>query len=302
MTGTMNKMTDRPDLLLEAQGEDPLSEMLAWVRLRGGRVFQVALPPGQRRSFTAGPSHLHVVEGGDLTLRCGHGEAIPVGAGEVVLLPHGRAHDLEVDVGAGAPARLLGAQFHFDRKPLPPLLTNLPEVMKVTFPDGQLPGWLSATTFFLLDEVSNRAPGSALMLSRIVDLMVIRTLRAWAASGPSSETWLGCNRDTRLGRVLVAMHHRPENPWTVASLADLAGMSRSVFAERFNRAFGEPPLRYLARWRIALAQELLETTDASIGEIAFRVGYGSEPGFSRAFKAMTGTAPSSLRLTRDQGT
>ncbi|WP_420005992.1 cupin domain-containing protein [Arenibacterium sp. LLYu02] len=289
-------MTDRPELLLEAEGEDPLSEMLAWVRLRGGRVFQTSLASGQRLPFTAGPSHLHVVEEGSLALHCGHEGPVLLVAGEVVLLPHGSAHDLAVTSDNEAPVRLLSAQFHFDRKPLPPLLNNLPPVMKVSFPNGQLPGWLNATTFFLLDEVSNRAPGSALMLSRIVDLMVIRTLRAWAASGPSTETWLGCNRDTRLGRALVAMHHHPEEAWTVASLADLSGMSRSVFAERFNRAFGEPPLRYLARWRIALAQDLLETTDASIGEISFRVGYGSEPGFSRAFKAMTGEAPSALRM------
>jgi AraC-like DNA-binding protein len=296
MTGESNGMTDRPELLLEAGGEDPLSEILSWVRLRGGKVFQTSLAARQSLSSAAGPSYLYVVEKGCLILRDGNETELELQASDVVLLPHGTAHDLSTAPSAEAPTRLIGAQFHFDRKPLPPLLTSLPQVMKVSFSGDQPPAWLSAATLFLMDEVSNRAPGSALMLSRIVDLMVIRTLRAWAASGPSTETWLGCNRDKRLGRALVEMHRSPDKNWTVASLADLAGMSRSVFAERFTRAFGEPPLRYLARWRIALAQELLETTDASISEIAFRVGYGSEPGFSRAFKAMTGFAPSSLRM------
>lgn len=210
-----------------------------------------------------------------------------------------RIGPVAVDLPTDAPI-LVGGQFFFEHLPLPPLLRDLPEVIKVSFPDGLLPRWLSATTFFVQDETANRGPGSALMLSRIVELMVIRMLREWAAQNSDVGGWLVSNRDQRLSRALTAIHSRPEEQWSLGSLAAEVGMSRSVFAERFQRAFGEPPLRYLTGWRLTLASELLQSTDLTVGQIAERVGYQSEPGFSRAFKSRLGCAPKDFRLLSQQ--
>lgn len=325
MMDTPKAMTDHPEQIPRPDPDDTLSEILAWVRLRGGRVFQTEMSEPYALRFDPGASYIHVVERGPIRLITDSGAQIDLAGGDVVLIPHGTGHQIVADRAAtlqpisafapdiydpvraqiGPPPRdgsaeapvLVGGQFHLDRAPLPPLLARLPEVIKVSFPNGILPRWLTATTFFLTDETANRGPGSALMLSRIVELMVIRMLREWAANDPTAENWLGANRDERLGRALSAIHSRPAQSWSVSTLAAEAGMSRSVFADKFFRTFGEPPLRYLTRWRFALASDLLQATDLPIGQIARKVGYASEPGFSRAFKAMQGHPPSSLRQT-----
>jgi AraC-like DNA-binding protein len=81
----------------------------------------------------------------------------------------------------------------------------------------------------------------------------------------------------------------------VATLADRAGLSRSAFAARFTRLVGKPPLQYLTYWRMQHAQQLLQTSTASIAQIAAQSGYQTEPAFSRAFKHWTGTAPGAYR-------
>ncbi|WP_158808428.1 helix-turn-helix domain-containing protein [Beijerinckia sp. L45] len=144
-------------------------------------------------------------------------------------------------------------------------------------------------------EADHPAPGSALMISRMIDLLVIRVLRSWADQQPDAARWLGGIGEERLGRALAAMHEDPAATWSVESLARLAAMSRSVFADRFATAFGEPPLRYLMRWRFTIAGDLLLQGDMPIGEIARRIGYESEPGFSRAFRASMGCSPSEHR-------
>jgi AraC-like DNA-binding protein len=93
------------------------------------------------------------------------------------------------------------------------------------------------------------------------------------------------------------MHAAVDTPWTVAGLAAKVGLSRSGFAARFNETVGEPPLQYLAKWRVARAAELLRNTDQAVAEIAGHVGYESVPSFSKAFKRWQGTSPGIFRRT-----
>jgi AraC-like DNA-binding protein len=299
---------------------DMLSHLLSWVRLRGETVYQTVLTHPWRLAFPAGASHVHYVIEGQVLLRLPHGDVIALEAGDLALLPHGIGHEISHDEtgraptenpfeastfdaaklllsagGGGVATRLVGGTFRYERHPLPPVVRALPLVIHLKrSPDGA-PDWLKAMAMFMLDEANHPAPGSSLMISRIIDLLVIRTLRTWAEGQPSRSRWLGAAGEERLGRALSVMHERPSEQWSVASLAKLAGMSRSVFADRFARAFGEPPLRYLAQWRFSLATGLLVESDLSISAIARTVGFQSEAGFSRGFKASEGLAPSVLR-------
>jgi transcriptional regulator GlxA family with amidase domain len=133
------------------------------------------------------------------------------------------------------------------------------------------------------------------MISRLIDLLVIRTLRSWAAIEANRIGWLGGLGDERIGRVLSAMHADPFRHWTVQLFAKIAGMSRSIFAERFTRTVGESPLRYLSRWRLTLAADLLRSSGLNVTEVAYRSGYASDAAFSRAFKVHFGYAPSELK-------
>jgi transcriptional regulator GlxA family with amidase domain len=95
----------------------------------------------------------------------------------------------------------------------------------------------------------------------------------------------------KLRRAIVAMHEQPARDWSLESLAEIAGMSRSVFAESFREGLGVTPGAYLQGWRVSLAQQALRK-GRSLKMIAAEVGYGSEAALSRAFKAQSGMTPS----------
>lgn len=137
------------------------------------------------------------------------------------------------------------------------------------------------------------------MVSRLIDLLVIRTLRMWVSKQGNRAGWLSGLSDERIGRALNAMHMEPSRAWTVESLAETASMSRSIFSDRFTSVVGVPPLRYLTRWRLTLAADLLRTGTVKVTDVAFSAGYGSEAAFSRAFKAQFGYPPSDAhRVTK----
>ena len=93
------------------------------------------------------------------------------------------------------------------------------------------------------------------------------------------------------------MHNAPERPWTVAELARASGASRAALARRFTELVGEPPMSFLAEWRIALAADLLLEPGATIGSVAPQVGYGSPFALSAAFKRLRGVSPQEFRAS-----
>ena len=288
-------MTDRPATIdwREPAGSpaDVLSQVLQLIRLHGERVYLSELRPPWRLHIPPGLSHLHFVERGQLHVELAGAPPLLVKAGDLLLLPHGRGHTL-VDTGAGPPTHIIGGLFRYDALPLPPIVAALPSVVVIGGDGGPVPQWLGAMMQHLLHEATEPRPGSALMISRMLDLLVIRSLRTWAEDHPHASAAL---RDDRVARALRAIHEEPEHPWTLDGLAQRAAMSRSAFAEHFARVVGEPPLRYLTRWRLSLAEEMLRSGSASVAEVAHRVGYRSEAGFSRAFKAHHGYTPNAAK-------
>ena len=98
-----------------------------------------------------------------------------------------------------------------------------------------------------------------------------------------------------IGQALALLHKTPAHPWTVEELARRVGLSRTRFAERFRHFLGEPPMAYLARWRVKLGAEILQSTENSVAEVAATVGYGSEAAFNRAFKRELECPPAQFR-------
>jgi AraC-like DNA-binding protein len=98
--------------------------------------------------------------------------------------------------------------------------------------------------------------------------------------------------DPRLALALNAVHAEVKRSWTVAQLADIAGMSRSVFADRFARIVGLAPIDYLTEWRMAIAKDMLRAGEARLAEVAFECGYQSTSAFSTAFARSVGCPPS----------
>lgn len=148
----------------------------------------------------------------------------------------------------------------------------------------------------LAQEVDGEGPGQQVVLDRLLDLALIATLRAWF-SRPEAQApgWYQAQSDPLIGPVLRVIHDDPAHPWTVAEMAERVGTSRAAFARRFAALVGEPPLTYLTGWRIALAADLLRSTDATIDAVAHRVGYANAFALSVAFKRIRGVSPSRHR-------
>src|SRR5262249_32306147 len=149
---------------------------------------------------------------------------------------------------------------------------------------------------FLADETRETRPGTATIVSRLTDIIFVQALRVWLDAAPTAAMpWLRAIRDRRIGVALGGIHQSPERPWTIASLAAEAAMSRSAFAARFKTLVGEPPLTYLTRWRMLTASSWLRTNDLSVAEIADRIGYQSEAAFTKAFKRQFAMSPAVFR-------
>ena len=141
-------------------------------------------------------------------------------------------------------------------------------------------------------ELERDVPGQQIALDRMLDLLLVFTLRDWFTR-PEAETpaWYGALADPVVGAALRAMHNAPAEPWTVGSLAAHVGVSRASLARRFTELVGEPPLSYLTCWRMDLAAELLTRADATVAGVARRVGYADGFAFSAAFKRVRGINP-----------
>ena len=171
------------------------------------------------------------------------------------------------------------------------LVRALPRVLVVPR-TGQLCPALDLT----VAEVQRDEPGQQAVLDRLLDLLLLATLREWFAR-PDVEppAWYRALGDPVVGRALRLLHAEPAHPWTVAELAREAGVSRATFARRFTDLVGEPPMAYLTGWRLCLAADLLASSDATVEAVARRVGYESGFGLSVAFKRVYGTRPSQHR-------
>ena len=148
-------------------------------------------------------------------------------------------------------------------------------------------------------ESNERRPGSEAVLERLSEMMFVDAARRYLDSLPEDATgWLAGLRDRFVGKTLELMHEQPARDWTIDDLAREIGLSRSALHERFVQYVGQPPMQYLASWRIQLGSRLLRESNRNVATIALEVGYDSEAAFSRAFRRMVGTPPAAWRRAR----
>ncbi len=146
------------------------------------------------------------------------------------------------------------------------------------------------------EELAFPSVGGDVVASRLADIIVIQTIRAWLASDPAARSgWFMALTDERIGKALRAIEADPSAPWDLVSLARTATMSRSLFSERFSAMVGETPIAYLTRWRMDVARTLLTDGAQSTADIARQVGYRSEAAFTRAFVRTMGCTPAAWR-------
>jgi AraC-like DNA-binding protein len=181
-----------------------------------------------------------------------------------------------------------------DLKPFNPLIATLPRLLHLR--SDAVGGWVRDVLHQAVIESRERRPGSAAVLERVSEMVFVDAARRHLESLPEeAEGWLAGLRDRHVGKALSAIHDEPARAWTVDDLGQEAGLSRSALHERFVRFVGQPPMQYLASWRMQLAANLLRSSHANVATIALDVGYDSEAAFTRAFKRATGRPPSAWR-------
>ena len=201
-------------------------------------------------------------------------------------------NELRHGTQAGRPAmRQLGGYFHVDRANAQLLAKFLPAMILVRR-DEPGAGRLRRLVELIGEEATTRRAGRKLVLERLVEVLLIEALRLRPAEAAGREKGLLAGlAEPDIARVLRKMHADVAYRWTVAELARVAGMSRAVFAERFARTVGMPPMEYLLEWRIAIAKDLLRE-HTPLAEVAERIGYQSASAFSVAFSRHVGCSPS----------
>ncbi|MGA2014614.1 MAG: AraC family transcriptional regulator [Solirubrobacteraceae bacterium] len=309
MTAPPEHLADRPAAPTEPH--DLLSELLRSVRLSGERI--VAHAPLRAFSISfADIGTLHIIEEGELVLGIdGDPHVERASRGDVILLPRGDPHHISdagerahatVRTGASAheapvpqPARWLCGTFTIGDPQASHLLASLPAVIILRGGRGPALEGLEVARRMLLVEMQSPSQGSAVMVARILDLLFIQILRAWAAGTDPEPNWLAGALDPQIGVALSAIHRDPGHDWTVEGLARACSLSRSAFAARFVARVGNPPATYLTHVRLDAATDMLRDTSLPVTLIAEKVGYTSEAAFSRAFKQRYGTPPARWR-------
>ena len=314
---------------------DALSEVLSSVKLEGAVFFnaEFTAPWGFRSPPSCevaeflhkGSKHViiyHLLSHGRAQSEVEHnGHRLELLAGDIVVFPHGDSHILSngspssiVDNaeqlkevlsqglaltrggGGGETTRFVCGYMGCERELCKTVLAGLPPVFKVNIRNDAAGQWLENSIKFSAREASCNQAGSDVVLAKLSEALFVETIRRYMAELPEEQTgWLAGARDSHVGAALAHLHRAPAHPWTIASLAHEVGISRSVLAERFRHYLGEPPMTYLARWRLQLGARILGSTNYSVARIAGDVGYESEQAFNRAFKREFGTPPARFR-------
>ena len=328
----LNPMEHEAERQLPWHPVDPLAAVLHGLRMTGAFYCssELTAPWGFELPPFPGCLAFHVVVEGECLLKLPGGETLVLGPGDFALLTQGQGHfglsdphvthtpraDLAPQEyvgdhfsilnygGGGELTRLVCGVVSFEHPAASEFVALLPPIIHLPARGGpgshRLRQSIDLTLELMKGEASNHSAGGEAVLTRLADILVIQALRVWLESpvenGSEQPSWLLALRDPQMGGAIAAVVRDPAHPWSVASLAREAAMSRSAFAARFTQLAGEPVMRYVTRWRMNLAAAWLrEGRVQSVSELPELLGYSSEPAFNRAFKSVVGVPPGSLR-------
>ncbi len=312
---------------------DLLSDVLRVARLTGGVFLRAEfsapwcvasqMAPEMCAPLLQPAGHLiqyhYIVEGSPRVCIAGCPEtAVTLRPGEVVILAQNDVHLLGSDLslrptpsqelavpaengmyqvtygGGGEPVRMICGYLGCDHGN--PVLASLPGILRIAVADEGEGDWIRSTFTYAAHEIAADRPGCETVLAKLSELLFIEAVRRHVATLDEGATgWLAGLRDPYVSRALALFHGDIARAWTMDELSREVGLSRSALADRFQRLLGQPPMSYLARWRMDVAAQRLRSTSASLAQVASAVGYEAEAAFSRAFKKAYDVAPATWR-------
>jgi AraC-like DNA-binding protein len=291
---------------------DALSSVLRSLRLKS-TVMSLAVVTGRWGIASPGFERtmiFHGIVAGRCLIKRGGADPVPIEAGEIAFLAHGDAHALlsdrttEVIPLAQAPVKMAGSvpiirhgspgdetrivcgKCTLDHPASSSVLDLLPAILASRPSDPKRRQWASATLALLEQEVVERGPSAR--VTSLTDSLFVHLVAETAAAPVPRKGLLAAARDPQIGKALALVHKDPSTPWSASTLAAKVGMGRTRFFDRFTELVGEPPAKYVARWRVLSAADLLRDGSLSTQEIAEKVGYSSEDALARAFKRHMG--------------
>jgi AraC-like DNA-binding protein len=308
--------------LLNTAPRDAITDLLATLRVQSTVYCLSELrEPWGFEVDGVNVAKFHLVLAGMCWLHIAGQEPVPLQAGDLVILPRGERHvmsdqlgsptaklDVIVDShpldpnarltygGTGALTRLLCGGFVLD-DPAPTALTGvLPPVLRMNSRSADITAWLEPVFALMREEAGSGAPGAQAILAKLADVFLSQAVRTYLVGAERAGLLPQQNAtDAPIATALATLHDRPATNWTLAELAGMAGMSRTLFAARFRAAVGESPMRHLAKIRLGLAAWYLTTSTLSVEAIARRTGYGTDASLSKAFKREFGNSPGQYR-------
>ena len=273
--------------------------ILFYLVMSGGFCIDVGNGPRETRAgdmIMIPSAHQHV----SYALNYHSDEAQPLDE----LLTSCKDHTLDLKGDGDSEASLILIECKYDKAMIRPLLSVLPSILpEVNDEDDGRFEVIDVEIRLLTLEAEHERMGKTAVINHWASIMMIECLRVYIESLPeATENWLKAMKDPFLTKALVAMHEMPNENWTINKLAEVAGMSRSSFAQRFKEVVGIPPLTYLMDYRLRLAARYLRLQQNSIGRISGLVGYASDSTFSQAFKRVYGISPKAYRQQYQQQT
>lgn len=301
---------------------DTLSTLLENVHLYETKYYQLKICGKGAYSLTRKDVILfYLIESGGLLIEV-DGVSRKLSCGDMIMIPDGYHHighdlkrteaepiaidyrldsatDQPIIINAGQPeiASLILIECKYDKELTRPLLSALPSIL----PDHEHQSQsrfriIESGSQFLTLESAQYRMGKTAMINHLASILMIECLRTHIERLPdATDSWLMAIKDPYLAKALSVMHSAPDDNWTIHKLAEVAGMSRSSFAERFKEVVGVPPLTYLIDYRLRLAARYLRLQQNSISRISELVGYASDSTFSQAFKRVYGVSPRAYR-------
>ena len=306
---------------------DALTDILNTLRLSSSLYFRTELssPWGIEVPAKTGVARFHIVIRGQCWLRVHEDDGVHMSNGDMVVIPHGASHTLAdaettsarplADVldevghrgegpliygGGGAGCCIVCGEFSFDDLGSHPLLENLPKKLCVTGDTSYNTQWLDSAMGFIGHEASRLEPGAHAIIDRLSEIILIQVIRATLDATEDQIPFLSVFSDSRISKVLTAIHKNPANDWSVERLGQLVNMSRSSFSNRFSELANMTPLQYVIFVRLQKASRLLIESSMPLIAVAERIGYQSEAAFSQAFKKQYGMRPGEFRRVHTQ--
>ncbi|MES0826770.1 AraC family transcriptional regulator [Ruegeria sp. SCP11] len=304
---------------------DPLSDILSILKPQShlAGLLDLGHPSAIGFPDQAGALKCNAMISGDAWMSVeGRKEPVLVREGDFFILPTGRPFAIKTDpsleaepveqlltaplskepavINGGGGTMIASCRFTVSQVHAFRLISMLPSIMVIPAQE-EIAAHLVHSVGLILEELADARPGSALVAQHLSHVVLIQTLRHHHADKDTQLSWLKALADTRLALALTAMHSDPGKKWTLSELAEVASMSRSVFARRFQEAAGQSPMEYLAVLRMIKASDQLLSSRCTIATVADAFGYKSENAFNTAFKRVMGRPPRQFVNERSKG-